>query len=206
MSDPTDADLLQRLLDGDPVASADLAGAYLPLLTCDIGWARGTGRSLDQHIVETAAQDAVLGLIANPRQYDPTRMPLLNYLRMSARGDLKNALAREARHARRSAPLESVDFWLAAGNSDGEDDRVELPGGLSAEAFWRAADADLVRPEDRKAARMMFEDEIRETEPFARLYNLDHLPPTEQRREVKRQKDRIKIRLKRLGDRLRDQR
>jgi RNA polymerase sigma-70 factor (ECF subfamily) len=52
--------------------------------------------------------------------------------------------------------------------------------------------------EDRQAAALILEGE-RSTEEFAKIFCLGHLPNIEQRREVKRRKDRIKKRLERDG-------
>ncbi len=73
-------------------------------------------------------------------------------------------------------------------------------------------DADRIRPEldrlfpnraDRQAVELML-DEERSTAAFAKVWSLGHLSLQEQRKEVKRGKDRLNKVLSRLGKALRE--
>src|SRR5438128_2056849 len=82
--------LHQRLLAGDPTAPNDLAVAYLEPLVAWLGEADARA-PLEVHI--EAAEDALLALIRNPHSYSSDLQTLEVYLRMSARGDVRNLLA-----------------------------------------------------------------------------------------------------------------
>src|SRR5262245_23200549 len=91
------AELLGRLRSGHPLAPADFAIAVLDPLLNDL---RAAYPRCDDHLRLTAAEDAILSAIHNPAVYDPARCDLPAFLRMAARGDLKNALEKELRHGR----------------------------------------------------------------------------------------------------------
>lgn len=184
---PHDEGLHDRLRRRDPGAADELAQTYLGPL------ARGMIRSfprVDPHLCEQAAEDAILGLIGRPASYDPARGELGAYLRMSACGDLLNTLKRQ-RHrsrARRAAQCALMPHVP----QDGRDERdavrtllAELPSLVG--AFTR---------EDMDVLALLARGE-RSTREFAVILGALHLSEGEQRREVKRVKDRIKRRLQR---------
>src|ERR1700722_19902583 len=81
-----------QLCDLNPTAVADVCRAYLaPLL----GWLTHRFTNVDAHIRQTAVHDALMAYLQNPRSYNPDRSDLAGYLRMAARGDLRNLLERE---------------------------------------------------------------------------------------------------------------
>lgn len=194
-----DADLLHRLRERDPIAPAIFCERYLPLLLGDRRWVRGATH--DEHALEEAVHDALFDFVRRPETYNPALSPILSYLRRAARGDLLNAIRREQRHAKRRAPLEAVELHPPAGNEHQEP--PERPDGVSHELLWRLRE-QLPEPRDREALGLIVDGE-RKTAVFARLYGLMDLPPAEQRRAVKRHKDRVKQRARRLGVRFRDE-
>ena len=199
MADTSDNDLIQRLRDGDPAAPSEFCERYLPALMENRVWARGSVR--DEHILEEAAIQAVLDFVEHPNKYQPARLTVLKYLRMAAAGDLKNLLAKERRHALRRAPLEAVELHPPAGNERQEG--AHLPAGVSQELLFRRLREQTPDPRDWQAMQMMI-DGVRATADYARIYGLTDLPVVEQRRQVKRHKDRLEKVMKRLGGRLRD--
>ena len=101
-------DIHARLCQGDPVASAELAAAFLVPLAALV---ERKNPRIDPHLCGEAAEDAILSLIKNPSSYNPERAPLEAYLRMSAQGDLRNLLQRERRHASRRVGIEAVELF-----------------------------------------------------------------------------------------------
>lgn len=196
---PDEVALLRRLLDGDPIAPAEASEYYLPLLLANRGWARGYTQ--DEHRVETAADDALLSFLERPDRFDATKLSLLRYLAMSARGDLKNAVQREARHASRRVLLEVVELRPPGGND--AQTELELPGGLSAEELLRRLHERVTDPLDRRALALII-DGVRETPAYARIWGFTHLPMAEQRQLVKLNKDRLEKQVRRLGRQIRD--
>lgn len=183
-----------RLLAGDPVAPSDLAEAYLPLLLRALS---PRFPRVDPHLVESMAIDALLRLAREPARYDPRRGGLLAFLRMDARGDLLNALAAEKKGSKRRVPLEDVELGPRARNlgRDGDPETAVLTGESMAEldldALCSGFDA-----RERAVVELMIDGE-RRTARFAAVIGLEHLPPEQQRREVKRWKDRLQKRLRR---------
>jgi hypothetical protein len=198
---PTQQDALalhRRLLARDPTAASDLADGYLGRLIVWLG--EIDGRKPEDVRVE-AAEDAILALIRNPESYSPERQTLEVYLRMSARGDLRNLLRKEHRHRRGRVPLASVEHSPDAGKYLGREDDPSLRLRLAEETQGVVGTVpESVRRRlsetDLRALGLVLRRERRSTV-YAELYGLLHLPAAEQRKEVKRHKDRLKGVLKR---------
>ena len=186
-------DLYRRLAAGDPVAPPALARAYIVHLS---DYLAAKYPAADPHLREQAVDDALIALIKNPQSYKPERgLSLTGFLRMSARGDLRNLLRGERRHWEKRHDLESVELHLVDGNTSGRDgDEVSPLGGHPALAGVRAG---LTEPE-RRVLDLMCRDE-RRTAAYAAVLGLSDLPAGEQAKAVKRVKDRIKKRLRRAG-------
>jgi hypothetical protein len=182
------------LLRRDPTAPSDLAATYLAPL---VGWLRQTFPRDDDALLETIADDLVLDLAEYPERYDPDRLPLERYLRMAARGDLKNAQDAVRRRAARWTSLEGVELLPSARNSRWAD-TTDLAGRV-ADALdderLAAMLAHLVG-RDREVVELMLDGERRTTE-FATILGLQDRPLDEQVREVKRAKDRLKKKMQR---------
>jgi hypothetical protein len=182
--------LHQRLLAGDPVAPADFAERYLTALS---GWLRRRFPTFDPHLLESAAADALFRLAREPGRYDPGRGGLFAYLRMDARGDVLNAHQAEQRRVQRVVALESVELRPEWRNLRQEErfDRAEEDDAAFLEQLHRQVDSA-----DQAALGLWLEGE-RRSEPFAAALGLTGLTLDEQRREVKRWKDRMGKRLRR---------
>jgi RNA polymerase sigma-70 factor (ECF subfamily) len=195
--------LHQRLIAQDPTAANDLAVVYLEAI---VAWLGETDPSVAEDIRAEAAEDAILALIRNPESYSPELQTLEVYLRMSARGDLRNLLRKERRHGKGRTAWSSVELLPDAGKYLGCTDDPSLPLRL-AEEKQRIADVipDSVRrglsETDQRALELILQKERRNCV-YAELYGLLHLPAKEQRSEVKRHKDRLKKVLKRAGRKL----
>lgn len=181
--------LYRRLRDDDGRdASADFAAAYLdPLLES----LRLSHPGADDHALQTAAEDAVLSVIRNPDIYDPTRSPLRHFLCMAGGRDLANARQREWRHQKNREVRDCVELPADDGNSSTGDD--DLP---SFDAPNLAAVIAAFSDPERRVFDLMRGGE-RRTEVFAAALGIGDRPADEQEKEVKRAKDRIKVRLKR---------
>jgi RNA polymerase sigma-70 factor (ECF subfamily) len=196
-----DRALHQRLIDRDLLALTDLAMTYLDPL---IQYLERRFPRTDPQLLTEAAEEAILGLTKRPTQYDPARSGLATYLRMSARGDALNALRDQRRRWDHEAPLEDVEIAQLAGNRGREetDDPAEMV--LRAAALSPEARA-LIRGEfdgrEWQVVQLMIDDE-RSYQPYIPILDLGYLSEIEQAREVKRVKDRLKLRLKRLAPRI----
>lgn len=152
--------------------------------------------------METVAIDLMLAVGRRPAQYDPERLSLSAYLRMAARGDVKNALERERRRIRRQIPLDDVELRAPVRNSPWTS--ASDPAGVVVDALADARLAALREQfvgRDREVVDLMLDGE-RRTEVFADVLGLRDRPLDEQVREVKRTKDRLKKRMQRTWQRM----
>ncbi len=200
---PTQQDAItlhQRLLAQDPTAANDVADAYLESL---VVWLGETDARAPEDVRIEAAEDAILALIRKPDSYSPKRQTLEVYLRLSARGDLLNLLRKERRHGKGRTSWSSVELSPDAGKYLGRTDDPALPLRLAEERRSVAeAIPDSVRrglSETDQCALELIHQKERRTSVYAALYGLLHLPANEQRRAVKRHKDRLKNVMKRAG-------
>jgi hypothetical protein len=173
--------LHQRLLEGDAAATADLAAAYLAHLAA---WLESTNRGIDPDLCSDAAADAVLALMRNPRSYDPGYLSLEAYLRMSARGDLLNALHKVQKDRETTIPLKCVELSPEAGKYLGRGDDPSLPLQIAEQLreTERAVPASvregLTEVELRVLDLMLTKE--RRTAAYADILGIAHLPRKEQ--------------------------
>ena len=201
--DQEGADLYRRLRADDPLAASDLCVAYLDALAA---WLATRHPRAHPHDCQTAAGDALLSLIKNPAAYKPELRSLRGYLQMAAMGDLRNVLKSASRHTGRSVSFDDVEQSREAG-------KLVVEDGDPAEIVARQEDEALiviglpVLPPDVQAGLSDEEQQVRElmwrrerkTPAYAAVLHIADRPIAEQRREVKRVKDRISMRLKRAG-------
>jgi hypothetical protein len=203
-----DRDLHARLLAGDPTAPACLAETYLTRLAAELAMAYPHLR--DDHLLHDAAADALLNYGQRPGSFDPAKAKggLFAYLLLSARGDLKNALDKGKRRQNRESPLTLVEEWADGRNTFPEeggspaDDLLRELGLRSAEELEELVQDELPDPTDRRVLKLM-QAGVRRTGVFAKVLGLEGLELKQQEKMVKRHKDRIKARLKRLGEKIR---
>jgi RNA polymerase sigma-70 factor (ECF subfamily) len=154
---------------------------------------------VDEELVADAVTDTILALITHPSSYDPQRGNLSSYLWMSARGDLNNALERRNRQRDREIPTDPVELL-----ADKRNFGMEAPASESGmETEIGQALASATDPLDRRMLVLMLHGE-RRTEAYAEVIGVADRTPPEQRRIIKRHKDRIKKRLRRLLSRHRE--
>lgn len=191
----TDEDraLLTRLLAGDPTASAAVVERHLtPLI-------RSLERSfprVSEDLIWDAATDAILTFAEAPVTYDPDVRALAGYLMMAARGDLLNALAR-LRYLQRHENVEDPVELDGPGGNTGEAP-PEAEQALIDQDLWQKLTTTIADPIERGVLDLMMEGE-RDTEAFVEVMGIGHLDLDEQRVEVKRMKDKLKARLRRVG-------
>jgi DNA-directed RNA polymerase specialized sigma24 family protein len=196
-SGPEGGLLHRRLLDGDPTAPRDLYHVCAESLVAVL---RTSFPRADDHLILSAVHETLVALCREPESYHPADLELLPYLNMAARCDYQNLLAKEQRRQRLRVPWKIVEDGLEDGNIE-ETSEEPLAEVLAAEERERLAvevreiSADWTEPEKR-VLELLVEGE-RCTEAYAKVLALTHLSQAEQEHEVKRMKDRLKLRLKR---------
>jgi RNA polymerase sigma-70 factor (ECF subfamily) len=191
----------QRLLNADPTASLDATELLLgPLITRLRG--RWPGSSYTEACYDAATEVIVIYLEA-PDRYDPKRSALLTWLAMQAHGDLTNHYKSPQKRFERSWLVES-----ALSRADPESDTSVRLGEqvpwLDAEPSFDASPAltavrDAFPDErDRRLISLTFFEDVHSTDAAAAVLGLMELPERERSAAVKRHKDRVMKRLRRL--------
>lgn len=188
--------LHQALTGPDPAATLDFARAYVPHLA---GWLATVFRGVSGDLCDDAAARAVFDVLRKPALYNPGRgKTVAEFMQMAAAGDLKNLLAKEGRH-RHERLDENVELGPSGGNSrEGVLSLMcEVEDNAEGEARVRNLRESLDTVEQAVMDLMLAGE--RATSRFAEAVGIAHLPTVEQEAGVKKIKDRIKARIKRLG-------
>jgi RNA polymerase sigma-70 factor (ECF subfamily) len=190
-----------RLLQLDPIAPADFAEAFLDELIRRLR--AKAGSSSEETLLHDAATDALLDYVQHPSKFNSRKSALLTYLTMAAYRDLLNMLAKEQRRRRREVPLHAVEETLNEGNNIIEPENKVLDGMTAAERteLLRKVAETFPDARDHALLDLMMNGE-RKTAAFCDVLGIQALPPDEQRKIVKRHKDRITKRLQRLGGKI----
>jgi DNA-directed RNA polymerase specialized sigma24 family protein len=187
-------ELHRRLLDGSRTASLDLfREATEPIARYVLTKVGGVlaEQARDQAI------DAIIGHIQNPAAFGPEKSSLWTYLCMVAE---RNAIDLVRQRALREGLLEKhrheIELWQVDTNTGIE----EVEWKKDAEKIIREHQAKLVQTDgERRVLDLMLEGE-RAVAVYAEALGLD--PSAEVAIEVKRIKDRIMLRMRKLGDEL----
>ncbi len=198
----------QRLLAGnDPIVSAELAEWLYESLVRETyaracAGAAGGAVWIDPALVEEAVGEALLRYIEAPERYDPERAPLQRYLVMAAYRDFQNMSEKEAR---RAGPQRYLSLLVTEQeDQDIADEQQEIDhiiGRIDAERLWQIIEEHFPDPTEQQIVALIV-DRVRSVQPYAQLLGLTHLSADEQAAEVRRAKDRIKRRLRRIGENL----
>ncbi len=186
----------RRLRDGDRMASDELAELVLDHL---VEWVARRYPHTDEQIIWDGVSEAFLDYCARPHQFDERHgVPLDRFLHMASWRNVANTLrnnrrrqAHEEKVARTSATL-PVELDPVVENLLQQEESAQLQ--QQEEDFM-----DLLQdPKDRQILALRLQGE-RRTEAFAAILGISHLPVEDQRRQVKRAKDRIDKILRRKG-------
>jgi RNA polymerase sigma-70 factor (ECF subfamily) len=193
-----------RLLQRDPVAPAEFAEAFLDELVRRLRAKVGPG--CEETLLHDAATDALVDYLQHPSKFNPRKSALLTYLTMAAYRDLLNMIAKEQRRQHREVPLQVVEEILNDRNNMIEHEDQMINGMTSAKRaeIMRMVDETFPDSRDRAFLELMMNGE-RRTTIFSGVLGIQSLTPDEQRKIVKRHKDRITKRLQRLGGKIHGQ-
>jgi len=194
-------DVHQRLLHGDPTASADAADLLLDPVVARLR-RKWPGPAFSD-ACHDAAVDVLVAYFTDPSRYQRDQSSLVGWLVMQAHGDLLNDYASKPKQFERLWLVESA---LPVDPSTGEAPRV----GDQVPSFDTLPDVDgsivlaAVRdafPDecDRQLIWLMCIEGSHSTEEAAKVLGLDGLSVAERTAQVKRHKDRVMRRLRRLG-------
>ncbi|MBI1915574.1 MAG: hypothetical protein HYS12_12700 [Planctomycetes bacterium] len=192
--------LYRALCNHVATAPYDFAAAFLPSL---LAWVEERHRQVDEHLRQDAAHTAILSFVEDPTAYDPSGLDVAGYLRMSTQGDLRNLLQREARHHRRRVPWKVVEDSPDAGKYLGRDDDASFRLRIAEEQGPNDRAYEIVfagcNEIERRVLELMHRGEKR-TPVFAEVMGIGDRPKEEQRKEVKKMRDRLDKRLDRAKE------
>ncbi|MBV8593224.1 MAG: hypothetical protein JOZ27_02865 [Caulobacteraceae bacterium] len=182
----------QRLLLGDPTASADLFRIAQRPIAATI-YRQHRAQAITWEDALDLATDSIVAHVRNPTQYDGSRSRLATYLVMVAKGDALNMATSRSNAKKNYGRL--VELTVVERN-----DRSELdPTRMDAERIVKDHGREIIRdPGDEAVLRLFLSGEDATLE-YARALGLHHLDEGQQRLLVKQRRDRIDKRLQRLG-------
>ncbi|MCS6897940.1 MAG: hypothetical protein NZM29_08210 [Nitrospira sp.] len=177
------------------MASEELSRLILPYLFEEMS--RRFPR-VDPHLVSDGVIDAVLDYCKSPSTFDVSKaVPLDRFLATAAWRNVTNLAVGERRRKKREEKIGSKKRFV-----DVALDPVARKIQQEEEDAWRRRytallDA-LTDPKDKGILQLKLEG-VRDTAAFAQVLRITHLPLEEQRKNVKRHKDRIIRFLRRQG-------
>ncbi len=188
------------------IARNDLALAKLfddlgeQIVTALKNW-YGKVANMDEGLILEAVNEAFWGYYKKPETFDPALNTLHRFLEIAAERDLKNILEREKKHLNRKKLPENVELAESFWNSIKRDNQPSDGNLLQREAL-KEIDTELSKhfktQRDIAIAKCILLGE-RKTEIFSKLLNMESLDLVEQKKQVKKHKDRIKAILDRHG-------
>src|SRR5437899_7055622 len=188
----TEQALHERVIAGDPVASADAYECFMDPLVAALRYDLGC----TEDEAHDSAVDALLAYLENALEYKSDRGRLSSYLTDIAKKRAIDRLrSRTATVDREKAYAADVEL-RAANPKERMDEAVEV------REAWRKVEDQVPSERDRRALRLILAGE-RSTGKLAEALELSDLPLTERRHAVKRHRDRLLKTLQRLGVKLR---
>jgi DNA-directed RNA polymerase specialized sigma24 family protein len=194
--------LHQRLLASDPTASAELFETMLGSVEAHL--VKRHSSALDREALRDIAVDALMSYVLSPEKFDPSKAGLYRYLTLIADGDVRDAIRSRSRQPRKLEPL--VEDHRPPANSLAESEERLIPLNMEmrtdAMAVLKRYQHDICTdPGDADVLALILKDE-KESAAFARALGLDDPEDAEARKTVLQVKDKITRRLRRLKDKL----
>jgi hypothetical protein len=150
--------------------------------------------NMDEGLILEAVNEAFWGYYKNPETFNPNQNTLLRFLEIAAERDLKNILEREKKHLKKINIPENVEleenYWNSITRVNQSTD-----GSLIEEEALKQVKAELSKHfkteiDIELAKHILFGE--RQTEVFSKLLNIETLDVNDQKKQVKKHKDRIK--------------
>lgn len=196
--------LIHNLLLGTPTASRLLVERYFVPLSIGL---HKQFPFMPNEALEDAAHDALVALIQSPQQYDPTRSNLLTYLARIARNKMIDLWEKSQKQTFEIFVGGSVALEQAEENNfhRGQYSDNTLLGNESEilpENIIQLINEILPNPIDRQIWDMIC-DGRQDIGDYAQLLEITHLAVSEQKAEVKRQRERVHKRIRRRQEEFR---
>jgi DNA-directed RNA polymerase specialized sigma24 family protein len=184
--------LHKRLSDKtDNQVSAEISELFLPLLIRSLK--KSFGYLTDQHLIETVAEDTLLNYLNNPHIFTPSKGSLIGYLYLDAYWNLKNLAEKEKKIVELYSPISEYEAEIADTKVDPETQLInkEFQDGSKGSPLTQKVLLKVTAKLDRELLQLMMNG-VRETKAYAQVLKIEDLNIEEQKKIVKRHKDRLK--------------
>lgn len=194
----------ERLLSGDPTATAELFELLLPALVDRLNSRWPTRAHTDE--AHDAAIKVMVDYFTAPQRFDPDRATLLHWLAIQAHADLVNDYRSAKKAFERDVELRD-DVAEARERRNRPGVRKNQPGARDSypsdmeSPFLRRVACEFPESADRRLIKLLIDGD-RSTTAAAEALGVGDLPAAEQAAVVKRNKDRIMKKLRRMGGEL----
>ncbi len=182
----------QLILLKDDLAFAKFCDEYYGIVHKKVSAFNRQIAQEDEALIIDVVTDSFLKYFNDPTRYNPEKQSLEKFLIMDAEGDLKNALEKIKRKNKNID--RSVELGEKIGNSSMENEELnpidQLINKEATDILEHKLKDLFTNEKDIQLAHLMLSGERKSTE-FAKILEIEHLEPEEQRSEIKKQKDRI---------------
>lgn len=181
--------LHEDLLAGSLIATAQLAELLLPEISKAL--TRKFSNINDEHLIQTAANEAVLYYLKSPGKFDPIRGSLIGFVWQKAESTVKNLLKAKKGISEKEESVELPEDRAVYSNEDGETvEQLLIRDEQDNKVFQKLREL-LPASSDQAVLELMMDGE-RETSRFAEILGVSGESSEDQFRVVKKCKDRIK--------------
>ena len=184
--------LHQRLLASSSLTvTSEIAEQFLQRIINSLaGEFKGIG---DAHLIDSAAEDALMYYFEHATKFDPARSSLFTYLRLLAKSRLLNSLGEQKDSEGRKIVVEVEDIesvYIVAAQDEPDVEAILISHDVRAK-IMQQVEMFITDPTDLRVACLMVAG-VRDTSEYSEVIGIMDRPVTEQRKLVKRAKDRIK--------------
>lgn len=180
--------LHNEMLAGRLTASVQLAELLQPLICRAL--AKKFFNVDDEHLIQTATNDAILYYLKSPNNFDVKRSSLLNFVWQRANSNLLNLL-KENTKRNKFVELDEAQTVYSSETSQNETIEESLIDKEQNRQTYKQLYELFPDPIDQKFLELLMNGD-RETILFAAILGISNETPEEQRAGVKKHKDRIK--------------
>jgi DNA-directed RNA polymerase specialized sigma24 family protein len=180
--------LHQSLLGGSRTATVEIAELFLQPL---IKRLRGEFRQLkDPDLIDMVVADALVNYFEHPEKFKPARSSLFTYLHIRARTYLLNSL-RQGASKKNVVELDQAETVYQMTNEDEPGAESSLISNTYQAEIMQQVQKYITDPTDLCVVALMTQG-VRDTIEYAKVLGIKDHPFAEQKKTVKRHKDRIK--------------
>lgn len=194
--------LHELILSGDSLALSKLFDLHGDALIKVLKRRYPKNAKLDESFIIESVNEALFGYYQNPKTYDPTRSTLKRFLEIAAERDLINLIEKDGHYSKRRNSLpDDVELGENKRNRTIKDKGDPESLYIESESITnlkKALSLYFKTVIDIEMAMLVISG-VRETAKYSDVLEISQLPIEEQKREVKRNKDRIKKVLEREG-------